>query len=60
MTVNSGVKGKTVLQLQRSEDAAERRLLRNVTTTDEQLAILATRPGMSLREACKLMKGAEQ
>lgn len=60
MTTNSGVKGKTVEQLRRSVDAQARQETRSRRSTDEQLALLSDRPGMGLREACKLMKGAEQ
>lgn len=60
MTTNSGVKGKTVEQLRRSKDAIERRILRSVTTTEEQLATLDGRTGESAREVARLSKGLGQ
>jgi hypothetical protein len=60
VTTNSGIKGKTVEQLRRSTEAAERQQFRSTRTTVEQLTELGSRPGMALREACKLMKGEEQ
>lgn len=60
MTTNSGVKGKTVEQLRRSQDAAERKILRSVTTTEEQLATLDGRTGTSAREVARLSKGLDQ
>ena len=57
MTTNSGIKGKTVEQLRRSTEAAARQALRDTATTNEHLASLGARPGLSAREIVRLFAG---
>lgn len=54
MTRNSGVTGKTVPQLLRAEAAAQRQSERESRSAANQLALLDSRPGQSVRERRRL------
>lgn len=54
MTVKSGVPGKTVPALQRSQAALSRQLERSWRTHEEQLKFLDSRPGKSTKERARL------
>lgn len=54
MSKNSGVQGKTVPQLARAIAAGKRMELRELRRDDEQLGLLALRPGQSRRERARL------
>ncbi len=54
MTKNSGVPRKTVLQLARSIAAKTRQEARTERSSDEQLTLLAARPGHSRKERQRL------
>ena len=60
MSKNSGVSGKTVPQLARSIAAAKRRDDRAARSTGDQLDLLQRRPGLSQREARRLVALYEQ
>jgi len=57
MSKNSGVTGKTPWQVARAEAAQVRQAHRDERTPDEQLALLDTRPGSSVRERLRLING---
>lgn len=54
MSRNSGVTGKTVFQLARSQAAAERQQRRALRSAEEQLVLLLLRQGVSARERKRL------
>lgn len=54
MSKNSGVNGKTVPQLSRSQRAEGRRALRESRSIEKQLQELAVRPGLARRERLRL------
>lgn len=54
MSKNSGVPGKTIPQLLRSQAAAQRQGERDSRTTAEQFALLGARPGRSAKEHARL------
>lgn len=54
MSKNSGVKGKTIPQLHRSQAAEVRKRERESRSVDEQIALLDCRPGLSSRERARL------
>lgn len=54
MSKRSGVKGKTVMQLARSQGAVKRQAQRDQRTPDCQLEMLDVRPGESCRERARL------
>lgn len=56
MTKNSGVQGKTVLQLARSVAAAKRKEKREQRTAWVQSELLYQRPGNSARERTRLQQ----
>jgi len=54
MTKTTGIKGKTVPQVIRTQAAEVRLRERAVRSAAEQLAVLDTRPGKSVRERARL------
>jgi hypothetical protein len=54
MSAGSGVPGKTVPALVRSQAAVTRQEARDNRTTEQQLALLDQRPGSSARERKRL------
>lgn len=54
MTEKSGVTGKTVIQLARTISAKDREAARAQRSSEEQLALLDTRPGKSQKERARL------
>lgn len=45
-----------MLKVERQQEAKQRQAVRDSRTAQEQLAILATRPGKSLKETARLQK----
>jgi hypothetical protein len=56
VTANSGVTGKTVLQLGRAQAAEGRKAIHSTRSVETQLRELDSRPGSSARERARLAR----
>lgn len=59
MSKGTGIKGYTPDRLRRSKDARERQDARDQRTAEEQLYLIATRPGKSAKERRNLMRAVD-